>query len=258
MDIFLRMFKISTSLPFSRAFSVNSTLLCTLDKADSSSSCCTSSDFCLAFFSSCTPWINSSQRAFRQAICFWKVLVTSWTVCSAYSSTLLLVSETLSIASFSNPAFPFVCKRIFNTLSFFSTKASLTKVYLCSRCFTIVQSLQIASSHVSQNSFNNSPSCSLQTLGFVKATAPISLASSSDTRQCVLELRPRWCAWVQNSQRKWLHVLHLLTGGSPLSQISHSSLQLTESSWSETRDIKLLRKKLTGRESTFPSGSWVK
>ena len=121
----------------------------------------------------------------------------------------------------------------------------------------MVQSLQIASSHVSQNSFNNSPSCSLQRLGLVTATDPIFLASSIDTTPCELVPRPLRWACVQNSQRKWQHVLHLFTGGSPLSQLSHSNLLLPESSWRETIDNKLFKKKLIGRESTSPSGICV-
>ena len=121
----------------------------------------------------------------------------------------------------------------------------------------MVQSLQIASSHVSQNSFNNSPSCSLQRLGLVTATDPIFLASSIDTTPCELVPRPLRWAWVQNSQRKWQHVLHLFTGGSPLSQLSHSNLLLPESPWRETIDNKLFKKKLIGRESTSPSGICV-
>ena len=128
LDICLRMFKISTSLPFSKAFSVNSTLLCTFPKAASSSSCWISKDFCFTFFSSSTSWINSSQRAFRQSDNFSKQLSTSWTVWSAFKSTLLLISEIPSIAFFSDPACPFVFERISTTLFLFFAKASFTKV----------------------------------------------------------------------------------------------------------------------------------
>ena len=255
--ICLCMFKISTSLPFSKAFSVNSKLLCKVHKAASSSSCWLFKDFCLACFSFNVLWTNSSQREFRLAVRFWKNSITSWKVFFEPNSTPLFFSETLSIASLSNPALLFVSERIFNTLSLFFAKASFTNAYLCSRCFTIVQSLQIASLHVSQNSFNNSPSCSLQKLGFFTASDPILLASSSDTRQCSLVLRKRRWAWVQNSQRKQQHVVHLFTGGSSSSQRSHSKLLLPESPWRETMDNKLLRKKLTGRKSTLPSGICV-
>ena len=128
LDICLRMFKISTSFPFSKAFSVNSTLLCTLPKAASSSSCWISKDFCFTFFISLTSWINSSQRAFRRADNFRKQLSTSWTVWSAFKSTLLLISETPSIAFFSDPACPFVFERISTMIFLFFAKASFTKV----------------------------------------------------------------------------------------------------------------------------------
>ena len=94
----------------------------------------------------------------------------------------------------------------------------------------------------------------LTTTEFFAATDPIFLAPSIDTMPCELVPRPLRWAWVQNSKRKWQHVLHLFIGGSPLSRLSHSNSLLPESPWRATIDNRLFRKKLTGRESTSPSG----
>ena len=147
--------------------------------------------------------------------------------------------------------------RILSRFSLPFAKASFTKVYLWSRCFMMMQSLQMASSHVSQNNFITSPSCSWHIAGFVTAADPIFFASSRDTRLCDLVFRARWWAWLQNSQRKWEQVVHLLAGGSPLSQISHSSFLVSDSSWRATTDTKLFTKKLAGSKSTSPLGICV-
>ena len=254
LDICLHMFKISTLLPFSSAVLVKSKLLCTPARAVSSFSCWISRDLSFANLNFPISEINWLQRLSRQAVRWLKQLTTSSMVRSAWEFTFFFISRTPSTASLRKAAFASVLDRISNRFSLPFIKASLTKVYLWSRCFMMMQSLQIASSHVSQNNFITSPSCSLHIAGFVTAADPIFLASSRDNKLWELVLRPRRWAWVQNSQRKWEQVAHLLTGGSPLSQTSHSREDPLDSSWRATTESKLLTKKLAGSKSTSPWG----
>ena len=202
LDICFLMFKISTWLPLLNALSVNSTLLCTLANAVSNASFWISKDFSFAFLISSTLSIISPWRSSRQAASTAKQLMISWTVSSAQEHTFFSIAKTPSTASLRAAAFVVASNDRFDKSCWPLEKASLTKVYLWSRCLTMVQSLQIASSHVSQNSFITSPSCSLQSDGFATATDPIFLASSRDIRVCDRVLRPRLWAWLQKSHRK--------------------------------------------------------
>ena len=197
LNICFRVFRISTSLPFSTAFSVNCTLLCTLARAFSSCSCWTSRDFNFSFLNSSTLSTRYVLRAAIQSVSSSQHSTTSCLVWLAQECTLLFISKTPFTAFSRTSAFSFVSARAFSKLSLPFENASFTNVYLWSRCSTMVQSLQIASSHVLQNSFITSPSCSLQTAGFVTAADP-----STETRLCDLVFRARWWAWVQKAHRK--------------------------------------------------------